>query len=119
MGTRRENLSSLTCTPVKPSARLRIGGRIVLVCAVAVAIVFYWMQSRSAAPELDELAAGYVKARDHQLGQLMGPLGVMMNQWMDVLQRPLSEAILIAAAGAVIAWVCFRLSETADEPEKW
>jgi hypothetical protein len=98
---------------------LQIAGRVVLVCAVVAAIVFYWIKSGSAAPELDELAAGYVKARDHQLGQLMGPFGVMMNQWMDVLQRPLSEAILIAATGAVIAWACFRLAETADDPENW
>jgi hypothetical protein len=99
--------------------RLRLAGRIVLACGVAAAIPFYWIKSRNAPPELDELAAGYLKARDHQLGQLMGPLGVMLNQWMDVLQRPLSEAILIAAGGAVVAWVCFRLAETADDPEGW
>jgi len=99
--------------------RLRLAGRIVLACGVGAAILFYWMRSRNAAPELDELAAGYLKARDHQLGQLMGPLGVTLTQWMDVLQRPLSEAIMIAAGGAVIAWACFRLAETADEPEKW
>jgi hypothetical protein len=117
MGTRQENFSSLTCTAVKPSVRLRITGRLILVCGIAAAILFYWIQSRNAAPDVDELAAGYLKARDHQLGQLMGPLGVVMNQWMDVLQRPISEAILIAAACAAVAWVCFRLSETADEPE--
>jgi hypothetical protein len=102
---------------VKPSERLRIAGRVVLVCGVVAALLFYWMKSRNAEPELDELAAGYLKARDHQLVQLMGPFGVMMNQWMDVLQRPLSEAILIAAGGAIIAWACFRLAETADDPE--
>lgn len=84
---------------------------------MVAAIVFYWVQSRNAAPDVDELAAGYLKARDHQLGQLMGPLGVVMNQWMDVLQRPISEAVMIAAGCAVVAWVCFRLAETADEPE--
>lgn len=99
--------------------RLRIAGRIVLACGAVAAILFYWMKSRNAEPALDELAAGYLKARDHQLGQLMGPLGVTMTQWMDVLQRPLTEAILIAAAGVVIAWACFRLAESADEPETW
>jgi hypothetical protein len=99
--------------------RLRIAGRIVLAGGVVAAILFYWITSRNAPPELDERAAGFLKARDHQLGQLMGPLGVMMNQWMDVLQRPLSQAILIAAGGAVIAWACFRLAETADDPDSW
>ena len=104
---------------MKPSARLRLVGKIVLVCGVVAAVVFYWIQSRNASPDVDELAAGYLKARDHQLGQLMGPVGVLMTQWVDVLQRPSIEALLIVAASAVIAWVCFRLAETADEPEKW
>src|ERR1051326_4003259 len=114
MGTRRENLSSLTCSAVKPSTRLRIVGRVLLVCGIAAAIIYYWIASRNAAPELDELTAGYIKARDHQLGQLMGPLGVVLNQWMEFLQRPSVEAVLIAAGSAVVAWLCFRLSETAD-----
>lgn len=117
MGARQENLSSLTCAPVKPSARLRLAGRVILFGGIVAAVVFYWIQSRNATPELDELAAGFIKSRDRQLGQLMGPLGVAMNQWMDVLQRPLTEAILIAAACAAVAWICFRLAETADEPE--
>jgi hypothetical protein len=102
---------------VKPSERLRLAGRLVVICGVTAAIVVYWIQSRNQAPELDELTAGFIKARDRQLGQLMGPLGVVMNQWVDVLQRPLSEAILIVAGAAAIAWICFRLAETADEPE--
>jgi hypothetical protein len=103
---------------MKPSERLRIAGRLVFVCGIAAAIIFYVIRSRDAAPELDELTAGFIKARDRQLGQLMGPLGVVMNQWMDVLQRPLSEAILIAAVCGAVAWICFRLSESADEPEQ-
>ena len=99
---------------MKPAVRLRIAGRAVLVCGVVAALIFYWIQSRNAAPEIDELAAGYIKARDHQIGQLMGPLGVTLNQWMDVLQRPLSEAILIAAGCAVVAWMCVRLAEAED-----
>ena len=104
---------------MRPSLRLRIAGRVVLVCGIAAAIIFYWFKSHNATPELDELTAGYIKSRDRQLGQLMGPFGVMMNQWMEVLQRPSVEALLIAAASAVGAWICFRLSETADEPDRW
>ena len=104
---------------MKPSERLRIAARVVLVCGVVAAIVFYWIRSRNAAPEVDELAAGYLKARDRQLGQLMGPLGVVMNQWADFLQQTWVEALLIVACAGAIAWICIRLSETADEPEKW
>ena len=99
---------------VTTSKRLRIAGRVIIVGGIVAAIVFYWIQWRNAEPEVDELAAGYIKARDHQLGQLMGPLGVMMNQWMEVLQRPLSEAILIAAGCGLVAWVCFRLADAED-----
>ena len=104
---------------MKPSERLRIAARVVLVCGVVAAIVFYWIRSRNAAPEVDELAAGYLKARDRQLGQLMGPLGVVMNQWADFLQQTWVEALLIVAGAAAVAWICIRLSESADEPEKW
>jgi len=104
---------------MKPAERLRITARVVLVCGVAAAIVFYWIRSRNTAPEVDELAAGYLKARDRQLGQLMGPLGVAMSQWLDFLQQPSVEALLIVACAAAVAWICIRLSETADEPEKW
>ena len=104
---------------MKPSARLRLAARAVLACGTVTAIVFYWWQSRNAAPELDELAAGYLKARDRELGQLMGPLGVTLTQWMDVMQRPLSEAILIVAGAAIVAWICSRLAESADDPEHW
>ena len=103
---------------MKHSERLRIAGRVILVCGIAAAILFYWIQSRHAAPEIDELAAGFVKARDRQIGQLMGPLGVTLNQWMEVLQRPLSEAILIAAGGAVVAWICFRLADSEEAADK-
>ena len=103
---------------MKPSARLRIAARAVLACGIVTAVLFYWLQSRNAAPELDELAAGYLKARDRDLGQLMGPLGVTLTQWMDVLQRPLSEAILIIVGAAIVAWICKRLAESADDPAR-
>jgi len=102
---------------MKPSERLRIAARVVLVCGVLAAIIFYWIRSRDAALEVDELAAGYLRARDRQLGQLMGPLGVAMNQWMDFLQQPFVEALLIVACAAAVAWICMRLSESADEPQ--
>ncbi len=104
---------------MKPSERLRLAGRLVLVGGIAAAVAVYWIKTRSAAPDVDELAAGYIKARDHQMGQLMGGFGVMLTEWTEALQRPLVEAILIAAGAALVAWVCFRLSETADEPERW
>ena len=104
---------------MKPSERLRLAGRVVLVCGVAAAILFYWIESRNAPPDVGELAAGYLKARDHQMGQLMGGFGVMLTQWMEALQQPLAEAILIAAGSALVAWVCVRLSATADNPDEW
>ena len=104
---------------MKPSTRLRIAGRLVLVCGVTAAIIFYWINTRTAAPAVDELAAGYFKARGRQIGQLMGGIGVTLTQWADVLQQPWAEALLIAGCSVLVAWVCFRLSESADEPENW
>ena len=104
---------------MKPSERLRLAGRLILVCGLAAALLFYWIKSRNAAPDVDELAAGYLRARDHQMGQLMGGFGLLLSQWTEALQQPLAEAIMIAAGSAIVAWVCFRLSVTADEPDQW
>ncbi len=104
---------------VKPSDRLRLAGRVVLACGLVAALLTYWIQTRNAQPAVDELAAGYLRARDHQMGQLMGGFGVVLTQWTDMLQQPIAEALLVAAAAAVVAWMCFRLSASADEPENW
>ncbi len=88
--------------------KLRTIGRLVLACGIALAVLFYWLQTRSANGGVDELAAGYTRAQEHQAKVLMGPLAVAMSQWADALTAPGTEAILIAAFAAFVAYMCFR-----------
>ena len=99
------------------STRVRIAGTVVLVCGIVGAALFYWIQVRSAPPVIDDIAAGYDKARQRQMGIMMGTLGVIMVGWIDTLADPGAQAIMIAAGAALVAAVCFRVAWLMDLPE--
>jgi hypothetical protein len=102
---------------LKRSTRLRVAGTLVLVGGIAGACLFYWIQSHSAAPVLDEFVPGYTRAREHQMGVMMGTLGVVMAGWMDRLADPGPQAIIIAALAALVSALCFRVAWLMDLPE--
>ena len=99
------------------STRVRVAGTLVLVCGVVGAALFYWIQTRSAPQILDEIAAGYDKARERQMGIMMGTMGVIMVGWIDTLADPGAQAIMIAAGAALVAAICFRVAWLMDLPE--
>jgi len=99
------------------STRLRVAGTLVLACGIIAACVFYWIQVRNAPPALDEFAAGYEKARQRQMGIMMGTLGVMMVGWMDTLADPGAQAIVIALCAGLVAALCFHIAKLMDLPE--
>ena len=86
--------------------KLRLAGTLTLVIGAATALIIYWTQSRAAA--IDDAAAGYTRAQEHQIKALMGPLAVAMSQWADALTSPAGEAIMIAGFAAFISYMCFR-----------
>lgn len=92
-------------------------GTLVLVCGVAGACLFYWIEARSAGPTMDELMPGYSRTRARQVGILMGNFGVTLMEWLDALKDPGTQAILIAAAAALVALVCFRVAWLMDLPQ--
>jgi hypothetical protein len=98
-----------------PARRLRTIGMLVLACGIIGATVFYWLQMRSAQPEVDELAAGYLRAQEHQTRLMMGPMGATLSQWADALSSPLLQALLILGFAAFVAYMCFRHASFADE----
>ena len=99
-------------------SRLRLVGLFVLACGVASAVVFYWIATRNAVPELDEAAAGYARAQEYQMRRMMGPLGVTMTQWVDALSRPGTQALLIVGFAAFVAYMCFRHASFPDRPDE-
>ena len=103
--------------PLKRSTRLRIAGTLIIACAIVGASIYYWLQVRSLPPVLDDFAAGYTKARQRQMGIMMGTMGVMMVGWMDTLGDPGAQAIIFVALAAIVAALCFRAAWLMDLPE--
>ena len=86
--------------------RLRLIGTFVMACGVLTAAILYWTQTRSTA--IDEAAAGFSRAQEHQMKVLMGPLAVAMSGWADALTSPTGQAVMILAFAAFVAYMCFR-----------
>lgn len=81
----------------------------------ATAAIIYWTGSRAVA--IDEAAAGYTKAQEHQLKAMMGPLAVAMSQWADALTSPEGQAVMIAGFAAFVGYMCFRHARFAEEED--
>jgi hypothetical protein len=95
--------------------RLRLIGIAVLACGVVVGAVFYWVQIRSLGPAIDDTAAGYTRAQEHQMKVLMGPLAMAMSRWADFFMRPDVEALLIVAFAGFVTYMCFRHAAMPDD----
>jgi hypothetical protein len=103
---------------LKESDRLRVIGSIVLVLGIVGACFFYWIEARPAGPTMDELMPGYDRARTREIGILMGPTGVMLTELEDQLERPGTQALLIAAGSALLASYFFRAAWVLDDDER-
>lgn len=90
-----------------------------LVLGIGSACLVYWMGTRAADFTDDPSMAGYNKPESRQMGVLYGKMGLMIDDFLDDLKRPGTQATIIVAAAALVASGCFyfaRLSEHDDEP---
>jgi hypothetical protein len=95
--------------------RLRVIGTIVLVCGLAGAYLFYWRETRSAVPTIDELLPGYSEKRARQTAIVMGSFVVTLLGW-DALKEPRTQALLMAGASVLVAFGCFHIASLLDQP---
>jgi len=103
---------------LKRSDRLRAIGWFVLASGVAGAAVFTWIQARTAEPALNDLTAlGYTRSLRHEMGVMMGPLGVMLSEWQASLMSPIGEGLMIATCAALLAGYFFRVAWVIDADE--
>ncbi len=87
-----------------------------LVTGLLAALVFYVVESRAADAALDDTTAlGYTKSMQHQMGVMMGHFGLLLTQWQTALTTPAGEALLIAAATALLAAYFFRVAWVLDD----
>ena len=100
------------------SARLRMIGSIMLALGIGGAGMVYWLGTRS--PDLsDDLSMlGYNKAEQRQMGRLYGKMGTLVNDWLDDLKRPGTQATLILLVSGSLAAGCFYFAPWLDQDEK-
>ena len=88
---------------------------LVLLIGVAGAGLFYWTESRSVGPSMDELFPGYSRNRARQVGILMGSMTVTLLGLADSLKDPFTASAIIAAVSACVALILFRLAAVMDQ----
>ena len=101
------------------AARLRLAGIIVLLLGIGGAGVVYWLGTRS--PDvMDDLSmVGYNRAQTRQMGMLYGKMGPVIEEWVDDLKQPGTQAEIIVVVSILAAVGCFyfaRLMGHDDEP---
>jgi hypothetical protein len=101
--------------PSKQRARrLRMIGVIVLVLGIAGAGILYWLRTRS--PDLsDDLSMqGFNRAEQRQMGQIYGKSGLLIDEWVDDLKQPGTQAIVMAGFSVVVFAGCFYFARLLD-----
>jgi hypothetical protein len=120
MSCRRHGQTIMPDAPAKKHARLlRITGASVLVLGLVTAGVIYGVGLCNAKLNNDPSMLGFNRAEQRQMGQLYGKSGQMVDDWMDDLKQPGTQAVLISIASVLIAAGCFyfaRLVEVDDGP---
>ena len=80
---------------------------------VAAALV-YWLQNRSNDLSDDPSMLGYDRAESRQMGMLYGQSGQLIDQWLDDLKQPGTQAVIIVLFTAAIAGGCFYFARLSD-----
>ena len=103
----------------RQSERLRAIGAIVLALGIAGACLFYLIEiHRPGAESLDDVLPGYSRTETHEIGVQMGTFGVIMWGWQSALQRPGTQAVIIAALSALFSAYFFRAAWVLDDDER-
>jgi hypothetical protein len=104
---------------LKRSDRLRAIGWLILSVGSIFTVAFYWLKSRSADAALsDATALGYARSMHHQMGVMMGQMGLTLTEWEETLTSPMGETVLIAICVALLAAYFFRVAWVLDQEEQ-
>jgi hypothetical protein len=104
---------------LKRSDRLRATGWLILASGFISTVAFYVLKVRSADAALDDATAlGYTRSMHHQMGVMMGQMGLMLTEWEETLTSPMGETVLIAIFVALLAAYFFRVAWVLDQEEQ-
>jgi hypothetical protein len=99
-------------------ARLRIIGVIVLLLGIGSAGAVYWIRTRSADLNDDPSMAGYYKIQSRQMGMLYGNMGLLIQDLLDDLKRPGTQAIIIIVVATIVSFGCFHFARWLDHDDE-
>jgi hypothetical protein len=103
--------------PPWPARRSRQLGAAIFVASLLAAAALYWSETRSAdSPE--QLLVGYERQRNHDMGVLYGRGGRDLIEALEAAESPGGHALLVVAAGAIGAWICFYRARVVEEDER-
>ena len=112
------DMSQMTDTSATDSRRqarrLKIAGLIILLAGIIAAGLVYWIGSRAEDLNDNPAMLGFNRAEERQMGQLYGKSGQMMDEWLDDLQQPGTQAGIIVAVSVGAAWICLFVSRRCD-----
>ena|SRR5690348_13652812 len=102
-------------SPPPPGRRMRRAGTLVLIVGLLSAGALYWIETRNAAPGVEELIPGYSRAASRQMGIFYGHAGEVMWAWRQWMAQPANQALIVAAVSVVVALACFRIAWLDEE----
>jgi hypothetical protein len=97
----------LLATARRRGRRYRIGAGVILLLGAISAGLVYWLGSRGQGSLDDPSMIGFNRATDHQMAYLYGKQGELVEDLIDLLKQPGTQAVLIVVATALIAAGCF------------
>lgn len=92
----------------------RIAAAAVLVCGFLCAGWVYWRGSKAVDLSNDPSMMGYDKKRQYQMEMYYGRQGLVLDQLIEALKQPKTQALLILAGSVLIAGGCFYVAHLLD-----
>jgi hypothetical protein len=98
--------------------RLKTAGIVVLLLGLTAAALVYWLGTRDRDLSGDLSMQDYNKAEQRQMALLYGKSGLMMNDWLNDLKQPGTQAWLILATAGILTAGCFYFAWLVDEGDE-
>ena len=89
-----------------------------LLLGLGSAAFVYWLGTRSPDFTQDPSMAGFDKAQRRQMGEFYGPMGLQMQEFIEDLKQPGTQAKIIVTVSILFAAGCFYLASRLGEEEE-
>jgi hypothetical protein len=105
-----ENIPGAMAAIRRRAQLFRIAAVVFLLLGVAGVGIVYWRGKRSVDLSDDTSMMGYDKGQARQLQMYYGNQGLVLNQLIDALKRPNTQAAIIVVAAGLLAAGCFHVA---------